>query len=124
MLKEGALDGIQGIFGLHVSPQMPTGTIGSRPGPFLAGAGRFLVTVQGKGGHAAAPHLTADPILAACSVILALQQIVSRETNPLEARVCIYMFGEKWEIRHCFVRQYCMFCTFIASIIEWYVDSY
>lgn len=87
MLKEGALDGIQGIFGLHVSPQMPTGTIGSRPGPFLAGAGRFLVTVQGKGGHAAAPHLTADPIIAACSVILALQQIVSRETNPLEARV-------------------------------------
>lgn len=89
MLKEGALDGIQGIFGLHVSPEMPTGTIGSRPGPFLAGAGRFLVTVQGKGGHAAAPHLTADPILAACSVILSLQQIVSRETNPLEARVCI-----------------------------------
>ncbi|KAM5559400.1 hypothetical protein ABKV19_020847 [Rosa sericea] len=87
MLKEGALDGIHGIFGLHVSPEMPAGTIGSRPGPFLAGSGRFLVTVQGKGGHAAAPHLTADPILAACSVILALQQLVSRETDPLEPRV-------------------------------------
>lgn len=43
MLKEGALDGIEGIFGLHVWPEQPTGSIGSRPGPFLAGAGRFLV---------------------------------------------------------------------------------
>ncbi|KAL6133686.1 hypothetical protein ACLB2K_065920 [Fragaria x ananassa] len=61
MLKEGALDGIEGIFGLHVWPEQPTGSIGSRPGPFLAGA--------------------------ACSIIIALQQIVSRETDPLEARV-------------------------------------
>lgn len=43
MLKAGALDGIEGIFGLHVWPEQPTGSIGSRPGPFLAGAGRFLV---------------------------------------------------------------------------------
>lgn len=92
MLKAGALDGIEGIFGLHVWPEQPTGSIGSRPGPFLAGAGRFLVTVQGQGGHAAAPHLTADPILAACSIIIALQQIVSRETDPLEARVHTYIF--------------------------------
>lgn len=119
MLKEGALDGIQGIFGLHVSPEMQTGSIGSRPGPFLAGAGRFLVTVQGKGGHAAAPHLTADPILAACSVILALQQIVSQETDPLEARVHTYMFGNSGNIRHLFLDSLACFRMFIASIIEW-----
>lgn len=88
MIKEGALDNIQGILGLHISPEMPVGTIGSRPGPMLAGSGRFLVTIHGKGGHAASPHLATDPILAACSTIISLQQIVSRETNPLESRVC------------------------------------
>ncbi|VVA15438.1 Hypothetical predicted protein, partial [Prunus dulcis] len=87
MIKEGALDKIQGIFGLHIQPLMPVGTIGSRPGPILAGSGRFSVTIHGKGGHAAFPHLATDPILAACSAILALQQLISRETDPLDARV-------------------------------------
>ncbi|CAN6577345.1 unnamed protein product [Malus baccata var. baccata] len=87
MIKEGALDNIQGILGLHIAPEMPVGTIGSRPGPMLAAAGRFLVTIHGKGGHAASPHLATDPILAACLTIISLQQIVSRETNPLESRV-------------------------------------
>ncbi|ONH95981.1 hypothetical protein PRUPE_7G099800 [Prunus persica] len=87
MIKEGALDNIQGIFGLHIQPLMPVGTIGSRPGPILAGSGRFTVTIHGKGGHAAFPHLATDPILAACSAVIALQQLISRETDPLEARV-------------------------------------
>ncbi|CAL2272955.1 unnamed protein product [Prunus armeniaca] len=87
MIKEGALDNIQGIFGLHIQPLMPVGTIGSRPGPILAGSGRFSVTIHGKGGHAAFPHLATDPILAACSAVLALQQLISRETDPLDARV-------------------------------------
>lgn len=87
MLKDGALDNFQAIFGLHVAPDIPTGTIGSRPGPMLAGSGRFVVIIEGKGGHAATPHATRDPIVAASSSILALQQIISRETDPLEARV-------------------------------------
>lgn len=87
MLKEGALDGCQAIFGLHVEPGMPTGMIGSKPGPLLASSGRFVASIQGKGGHAASPHKTRDPILAASMAILALQQIVSRQTDPLEARV-------------------------------------
>lgn len=87
MMKDGALDGIEAIFGLHVDPYMRTGTISSKPGPMLAGAGRFSATIRGKGGHAANPHKTIDPILALSTVILALQQIVSRETDPLEARV-------------------------------------
>ncbi|OVA07101.1 Peptidase M20 [Macleaya cordata] len=94
MLKEGALDNIPAIFGLHVIPQLPTGKIASRPGPFLAGSGRFLATIRGKGGHAAIPHETKDPVLAASLAILALQQIVSRETNPLEARVLTVGFIE------------------------------
>ncbi|KAH9674451.1 IAA-amino acid hydrolase ILR1-like 3 [Citrus sinensis] len=85
---------IQGIFGLHVAPELPTGTIGSRPGPMLAGSMRFLAVIEGKGGHAAMPHATRDPVLAASFAILALQQIVSRETDPLEARLVSVGFIE------------------------------
>ncbi|KAG6638125.1 hypothetical protein CIPAW_10G014000 [Carya illinoinensis] len=94
MLKEGALDEIQAIFGLHIAPELPTGAIGSRPGPILAGSGRFLATIRGKGGHAANPHKTKDPVLAASSAIVSLQHIVSRETDPLEARVVSIGFVE------------------------------
>ncbi|PIA28150.1 hypothetical protein AQUCO_07200058v1 [Aquilegia coerulea] len=87
MLKEGALDNIPAIFGLHVWPSLPTGTIASRPGPMLAASGRFAVTIHGKGGHAARPDRNIDPILAASFTIIALQQIVSRETNPTDSRV-------------------------------------
>ena len=89
ILKEGALDDVQGIFGLHVDPKLATGSIGSRPGPFFSGSSRFSVIIEGKGGHAAIPHVTRDPILAASSAILALQHIISRETDPLEARVSL-----------------------------------
>ena len=89
VLKDGALDKVQAIFGLHVDPEMATGSIGSRPGPFLAGSGRFFVVMEGKGGHAAMPYVTRDPILAASSAILALQHIISRETDPLEASVSV-----------------------------------
>lgn len=87
MLKEGALSDFRAIFGLHVSPNMPTGTVGSKPGPILAGSDRFLAVIQGKGGHAASPHVGRDPVVAASFAILSLQQIVSRETDPLESRV-------------------------------------
>ena len=87
MLKEGALDNFQGILGLHVAPEILVGTVSSRPGPMLAASGRFIATINGKGGHAARPQDTRDPVLAASFSILALQQIVSRETDPLDAMV-------------------------------------
>ncbi|KAI3886740.1 hypothetical protein MKX03_006883 [Papaver bracteatum] len=87
MLREGVLDNSSAIFGLHVDPHLPSGSVASRPGPMLAGSGRFLVTIQGEGGHAARPHHTKDPILAASFAILALQHVISRETDPLESRV-------------------------------------
>lgn len=89
MLEEGALDGFQAMFGLHVWPFMPVGTIASKPGPIMAGSSRFTVIMQGKGGHAATPHNTRDPILAVSMTVLALQQLVSRETDPLEPRVVV-----------------------------------
>ncbi|KAF9612147.1 hypothetical protein IFM89_038335 [Coptis chinensis] len=87
MLQEGALDNISAMFGLHVLPSLPTGTVASKPGPMLAGSGRFSVIIRGVGGHAARPDRTIDPTIAASFAIIALQQIVSRETDPLESRV-------------------------------------
>lgn len=87
MLQDGVLDDLDGILSIHVLPNVPTGFLASRPGPMLAGAGVFSATIQGKGGHAALPHHNIDPIVAASSAILGLQQIVSRETDPLEAKV-------------------------------------
>ncbi|KAJ8574203.1 hypothetical protein K7X08_026008 [Anisodus acutangulus] len=97
MLEEGALDGVQAIFGMHVWPFLPTGIIGSRPGPIMAGAGRFTAIMQGKGGHAALPHKAKDPNLAVSMAVLALQQLVSRETDPLESRVVSVAFVDGGE---------------------------
>ena len=90
MLQEGALEKVQAIFGLHVNPHLQTGAISSRPGPILAASGRFLAVIQGKGGHAADPHQSTDPVLAASSAILSLQPLVSREADPLDARVRLF----------------------------------
>ncbi|XVE96345.1 hypothetical protein REPUB_Repub02eG0213600 [Reevesia pubescens] len=94
MLQDGVLDDIDAIFALHVLPAYPSGILSSRPGAMTSGAGLFSATIQGKGGHAALPHLNRDPILAASFAIVALQQIVSRETDPLEARVVTVGFIE------------------------------
>ncbi|CAI0391460.1 unnamed protein product [Linum tenue] len=87
MLQDGCLDDLNAIISIHVLPSVPTGAIASRPGPFLAGAGLFSATIHGVGVHASSPHMGRDPIVAASSAIVALQQIVSRETDPLEAAV-------------------------------------
>ncbi|RCV10264.1 hypothetical protein SETIT_2G098500v2 [Setaria italica] len=87
VLKEGVLENVSAIFGLHVIPDLPVGVVASRPGPFLSAAARFTATLTGKGGHAGGPHDTIDPVIAAASAILSLQQLVSRETDPLEAAV-------------------------------------
>lgn len=89
MCEEGALDGptVRRIFGLHVWPLLPTGTIGSRAGTFLASAGVLTITVTGKGGHAAMPHLAIDPVTTAAKIVCELQTIVAREIDPLDAGV-------------------------------------
>lgn len=87
VVQEGVLDDVDATFGMHVDPRIPTGTVGSRPGPILAASGRFLATIKGRGGHAASPHRTVDPVIAASFAILSLQQFVSRESNPLESKV-------------------------------------
>ena len=89
MIRDGALQNPipQGIFGLHVHPGLPVGKFSFRKGRVMASADEIFVTVRSKGGHAAAPHLTADTILIASQLIVSLQQIISRNNNPLSPSV-------------------------------------
>jgi IAA-amino acid hydrolase len=89
MCEQGALDepSVERIFGLHVWPSLPTGTVGSRSGVFMAAAGWLELTVRGVGGHAAMPQTVIDPVVTAAKIITELQTIVSRETDPLDSTV-------------------------------------
>ncbi len=89
MIKDGALENPkpQGIFGMHVHPGLQTGKLSFRKGRVMASADEIYITIKSKGGHAAAPHLTADTILIASSLIVSLQQIISRNNNPTSPSV-------------------------------------
>lgn len=89
MVDEGAIDNVQAIFGIHVRPDLPLGEVSSRSGPILAGSGFFEAVISGKGGHAAIPQHSIDPILAASNVIVSLQHLVSREADPLDSQVSL-----------------------------------
>lgn len=87
MIEEGVLKDVEAIFGMHLTSRLPIGKAGSRAGPLLAGTGAFEALIAGSGGHAALPQHAVDPILAASSIILSLQHLVSRETDPLDSQV-------------------------------------
>ena len=91
MVEEGALEGVDAVFGLHLWQSFPTGKIGVIKGPMLAQADNFSVSVVGKGGHGALPHEAVDPIPAAAQIIMNCQTIVSRNINPLKP--CVVTFG-------------------------------
>jgi amidohydrolase len=74
-------------FGLHGWPKLPVGVVSTRPGPLLAATDTFSATFVGKGGHAAFPHFTRDPVTAAASAVLSLQNIRTRELDPTEPAV-------------------------------------
>ena len=84
---DGVLEGITAAFGLHLWNQLPVGRIGVNRGALLAAVDEFAIDVEGRGGHGAAPHETADPIVAAARIVEALQTIVSREISPLDSAV-------------------------------------
>lgn len=89
LIREGVLENPrpQAIFGLHVHPQLETGRLSFREGKVMASADEIYITIRGKGGHAAAPQLTVDTILVASHLIVALQQIISRNRNPFSPSV-------------------------------------
>jgi amidohydrolase len=82
MLEEGLLDfQPAAAFALHAEPRWPAGAVTTRPGPLLASSDTFTVLVRGRGGHASAPHLAADPVPVACEIVMALQTLVTRSVN-------------------------------------------
>ena len=78
---------VQQIFALHVAGTIPVGTLASREGTLLAATSSIKILVKGKGGHAAAPHNTNDPVVTGSKIVVELQTLVSRELNPLEPGV-------------------------------------
>jgi len=89
MVQEGLFDRFPAneIYALHNWPIMAPGTMAVRAGPMMAATDEVVITIRGKGGHAAVPQLTVDPVVAAAQVISALQTIASRNVNPLDAVV-------------------------------------
>lgn len=85
MIKDGVLENpkVEEIFGQHVLPQLETGKVAFRTGIAMASCDEIYITVKGKGGHGAVPHLAVDPILIASHLVIALQQVVSRNANPI-----------------------------------------
>jgi amidohydrolase len=89
MVKDGMMDrfDISKVFGMHNMPGLPVGQFAIRPGPIMAATAEFTITVRGKGGHAAMPHGTIDPIVITSQLVGALQTIASRSIDPVEAVV-------------------------------------
>jgi amidohydrolase len=92
MIRDGALKNPQpsGIIGQHVFPLLPVGKVGFREGMYMASADEIYLKVIGKGGHGASPDLAIDPIVIAAHIIIALQQIISRNANPRQPTVLTF----------------------------------
>ena len=87
MIADGALDDVDEIYGIHVFPLYAVGAYATCTGPMLAQSDTFQITLTGRGGHAAFPHLTVDPIVIGAQFVTALQSIISRNVNPLDSAV-------------------------------------
>jgi hippurate hydrolase len=89
MIEDGLMDrwAIQEVYGMHNMPGMALGTFGINPGSMLASTDEFTITIGGRGGHAAKPHETVDPIAVGAAIVQSLQTIVSRNVDPLDSAV-------------------------------------
>lgn len=121
MIREGVLENPRPelIVGMHVNPQLETGKLSFRGGKVMASADEIYITVSGKGGHAAAPHNTTDVILVASHIVVALQQIVSRNNNPFSPSVlsiCAFNGGHTTNV---IPREVKLMGTFRAMDEQW-----
>ncbi len=87
MIEEGALEGVDAIFGLHLWQNLATGIVGVVKGPMMAQPDAFSISIKGKGGHGSMPQQTVDPILVASQLVVNVQSIVSRSIDPLKPAV-------------------------------------
>jgi amidohydrolase len=99
MVKDGLIKrfGIEEVYGMHNYPGLPIGQFAIRPGPMMAAADHLAIEIEGKGGHAARPHLAIDTILVGAQMINQLQSIVARNIDPLQSAVvsiCMFQAGQ------------------------------
>jgi amidohydrolase len=87
VLRDGALEGVDVVLGVHLWNELPLGVLGVKAGPLMAAVDRLRIVVHGRGGHGGKPHRSADPVLAAAHVVTALQSVVAREVSPLASAV-------------------------------------
>src|ERR1700739_778124 len=89
MIKDGLMDrfGVEQVYGMHNGPGIPIGAFAIRPGPIMAATDELNITIEGHGGHASRPHKCIDSVLVGAQLVTALQQIVSRNLDPLESAV-------------------------------------
>ncbi len=89
MVDEGVMDrfGVEQVFGIHNMPGQAAGSIALRPGPLMAASDKFEIVIEGKGGHAAWPQNTIDPVMISAQLIMALHTIVSRDVDPIRSAV-------------------------------------
>lgn len=87
MVKQGAVDGVDNVFGMHIWSQMPTNTVSCNPGPSFASADIFTVKFKGRGGHGAIPHDCIDAAIVASSFVMNVQSVVSRTIDPQKPAV-------------------------------------
>ena len=103
MVRDGMMErfGVETVYGLHNIPGLELGRFAIRPGPIMASTDRFTITIEGRGGHAAQPHLAIDSVLVASHVVIALQSVVARSINPLESgvvSVCALEAGDAFNV--------------------------
>ncbi len=103
MIDDGLLErfGIEEIYGIHNFPGIPVGHFAIRPGPLMAAADHFSIEIEGRGGHAAKPHATIDPVLVGAQIVQALQAVVARNVDPLKSgvvSVTTFQAGEAFNI--------------------------
>jgi amidohydrolase len=87
MVEEGVMQGVDGVIGLHLISDFPSGRVYTRAGTIFASANDFVLTVRGRGGHAALPHEAVDPIVIAGYITSVLQTLISRETSPFRPSI-------------------------------------
>jgi len=98
MVQDGLMErfGVEQVYGMHNFPGLPVGEFALRPGPIMAAADRLTIEIEGKGGHAARPHLSIDTVLVGAQIINQIQSIVARNVDPLQAAVvsiCMFQAG-------------------------------
>lgn len=87
MVEDGCLDGVDVIYGAHVMSHLPVGEVGVCAEAFSTAADEFEIEIYGKGGHGSEPHMTVDPIVTGCQLVMNLQQVVSRQVDPQKSAV-------------------------------------